>query len=44
MPEPTILDYLGGDEALHRLAAAQYRRCLTDPVLTSYRKPQEDTE
>ena len=33
MTEPTIFDYLGGAEALNKLAAAQYRRCLTDPVL-----------
>ena len=33
MTEPTIFEHLGGAEALHRLAAAQYRRCLTDPVL-----------
>jgi truncated hemoglobin YjbI len=32
--EPTIYEHLGGREALLRLAAAQYRRCLTDPVLT----------
>ena len=29
----TIYEYLGGARALHALAAAQYRRCLTDPVL-----------
>ena len=33
MTEPTIFEHLGGSEALHRLASAQYRRCLTDPVL-----------
>ena len=33
MTEPTIFEHLGGAEALHRLASAQYRRCLTDPVL-----------
>jgi hemoglobin len=31
---PTIYEYLGGQETLQRLAEAQYRRCLTDPVLT----------
>lgn len=34
MTERTIFEHLGGAEALHRLADAQYRRCLTDPVLT----------
>jgi len=33
MTEPSIFDHLGGAAALHRLADAQYRRCLTDPVL-----------
>src|SRR5262245_10169228 len=33
MPEPTIFEHAGGADALHRLADAQYRRCLTDPVL-----------
>ena len=33
MTDPTIFDHVGGSDALHRLAAAQYRRCLTDPVL-----------
>jgi hemoglobin len=33
MTEPTIFEHLGGAEALHRLASAQYRRCLTDPSL-----------
>ena len=32
-PEQTIFQHLGGEPALHRLATAQYRRCLTDPVL-----------
>lgn len=32
--EPTIFQHLGGAPALLRLAEAQYRRCLTDPVLT----------
>jgi hemoglobin len=32
--EPTLFDHAGGAEALRRLADAQYRRCLTDPVLT----------
>jgi len=32
--ELTLFDHMGGAEALHRLADAQYRRCLTDPVLT----------
>ena len=31
--EQTIFEFLGGSEALFRLAGAQYRRCLTDPVL-----------
>jgi hemoglobin len=31
--EPTIFEHLGGAEALRRLADAQYRLCLTDPVL-----------
>jgi hemoglobin len=33
MSEPTIFEHLGGAHALSRLADAQYRRCLTDPVL-----------
>ena len=33
MTEPTIFEHVGGRDALQRLAAAQYRRCLTDPVL-----------
>src|SRR5262249_351646 len=33
MTEPTIFEHMGGAEALHRLADAQYRRCLTDPIL-----------
>jgi len=32
--EHTIFEHLGGAAALRRLADAQYRRCLTDPVLT----------
>ena len=32
-PEQTIFEHLGGEPALQQLAAAQYRRCLTDPVL-----------
>jgi hemoglobin len=32
--ESTLFDHIGGAEALHRLAEAQYRRCLTDSVLT----------
>ena len=32
--EPTLFDHMGGAVVLHRLADAQYRRCLTDPVLT----------
>src|SRR4029453_14742910 len=32
--ETTIFEHLGGADALRRLADAQYRRCLTDPVLT----------
>lgn len=34
MTEHTIFEHLGGADALRRLADAQYRRCLTDPVLT----------
>jgi hemoglobin len=34
MSEPTIFKHLGGADALHRLADAQYRRCLADPVLS----------
>ncbi|GAB3798341.1 group II truncated hemoglobin [Humibacter antri] len=30
---PTLYEYAGGREALELLAAAQYRRCLTDPIL-----------
>lgn len=30
---PTLYEYAGGRTALVRLAVAQYRRCLTDPVL-----------
>jgi hemoglobin len=33
MSEPTIFEHLGGADALHRLADAQYRRCLSDPIL-----------
>jgi hypothetical protein len=33
MREPTIFEHLGGADALRRLAEAQCRRCLTDPVL-----------
>ena len=33
MREPTIFEHIGGADALLRLAEAQYRRCLTDPVL-----------
>jgi hemoglobin len=33
MAEPTIYEYVGGREALLRVADAHYRRCLTDPVL-----------
>jgi hemoglobin len=33
MSEPTIFEHLGGADALRRLADAQYRRCLSDPVL-----------
>ena len=33
--KPTIYEHLGGADALRRLAEAQYRRCLTDPVLIS---------
>jgi hemoglobin len=33
MREPTIFEHLGGADALRHLAEAQYRRCLTDPVL-----------
>ena len=31
--KPTIFEHLGGADALRRLAEAQYRRCLTDPIL-----------
>jgi hemoglobin len=34
MTTPTIFEYVGGADALRALAEAQYRRCLTDPVLT----------
>lgn len=34
MSEPTIFEHLGGAAALRRLADAQYRRCLTDPILS----------
>src|ERR671932_403056 len=30
---PTLYEFAGGREALRSLADAQYRRCLTDPVL-----------
>ena len=33
MAERTIFEHLGGAPALAKLAEAQYRRCLTDPVL-----------
>jgi hemoglobin len=33
MSEPTIFEHLGGADALLRLADAQYRRCLKDPIL-----------
>ena len=32
--EPTLFDHMGGAVVLRQLADAQYRRCLTDPVLT----------
>lgn len=32
-PQPTLYEFAGGREALRALAVAQYRRCLTDPVL-----------
>jgi hemoglobin len=32
--KPTLFRHMGGAEAVHRLAEAQYRRCLTDSVLT----------
>lgn len=34
MSEPTIFEHLGGADTLRRLADAQYRHCLTDPILT----------
>lgn len=34
MSDQTIYEYLGGDAPLLRLAAAQYGRCLSDPILT----------
>ena len=33
MSTPTMYEYAGGADAMHRLADAQYRRCLTDPLL-----------
>src|SRR4029450_5879959 len=33
MSEPTIFEHLGGAAAVRRLADAQYRRCLTHPLL-----------
>lgn len=30
---PTLYDAAGGRQAIERLAAAQYRRCLADPLL-----------
>jgi hemoglobin len=30
---PTLFEYAGGRQAIGRLADAQYRRCLADPVL-----------
>ena len=33
MNSQSLYDYAGGHDALHRLAAAQYARCLEDPVL-----------
>jgi hemoglobin len=32
-PVPMLYEYAGGRDALWRLADAQYRRCLTDPLL-----------
>lgn len=29
----TIFEYAGGRDAMHRVAAAHYRRCRTDPIL-----------
>ncbi|MEV0650871.1 group II truncated hemoglobin [Phytomonospora sp. NPDC050363] len=34
MSEPTIYEFIGGQDALRRLAEAHYRRCVTDPVLS----------
>jgi hemoglobin len=31
--QPTLYEFAGGRDRLHALAVAQYRRCLTDPVL-----------
>src|SRR6185437_15588350 len=33
MSTPTMYEYAGGADAMHRLADAQYRRCLADPLL-----------
>jgi hemoglobin len=42
--EPTLYEYAGGAEALHRLADAHYRRCVTDPTLVEIfgDKPRPD--
>lgn len=34
MPEPTLYEYAGGASAMHAVADAHYRRCVTDPVLS----------
>ncbi|MBX5440080.1 MAG: oxidoreductase [Solirubrobacteraceae bacterium] len=33
-PTQSLYAYAGGEDAMRRLAAAHYRRCLTDPVLS----------
>jgi hemoglobin len=33
-PVPTLYEYAGGRAALRKVAEAQYRRCITDPVLS----------
>jgi hemoglobin len=33
MTEPSIYDFVGGEPAFRRLAAAHHQRCLQDPVL-----------
>src|SRR4030081_2262933 len=33
-PSPTMYKFAGGQSAFDRLAEAQYRRCLEDPILS----------